>query len=75
MYFSERGSNFRGGSAPASLKHRDRLVNQLLDVGEFPGWICPGLIEAPRMSVTSSTERTTDFRGGSAPASLKQGAP
>ena len=40
-----RGVYFRGGNAPASLKHGDDELNDDFILG-FPGWKRPGLIEA-----------------------------
>ena len=89
-------ANFRGGSAPASLKRRG-LAGAGRGLAGFPGWICPGLIEASSCSTrsvrgagfpgwicpgliearscsTRSVRSAGDFRGGSAPASLKHPA-
>ena len=61
--------NFRGGNAPASLKHVERRGRRNSKV-KFPGWKRPGLIEADRKRFFSSTN-PQHFRGGNAPASLK----
>ncbi len=38
-------NNFRGGNAPASLKH-EYAEMEFFSEGQFPGWKRPGLIEA-----------------------------
>ena len=63
------GTNFRGGNAPASLKHRTTIQSDTL-TSRFPGWKRPGLIEAGIGAVVVNVI-VENFRGGNAPASLK----
>ena len=65
------GLVFRGIPAPASLKLFDRQrVSPFLEC--FPGYSCPGLIEASPGASTAA-QPIGVFRGIPAPASLKLG--
>ena len=63
---------FRGVIAPASLKLVDKGLVFAAQHRRFPGPHCPGLIEAACSRQPRANKRSSDFRGVTAPATLKR---